>query len=182
MKAAKDANDALLKDIKVIKIEHYGERGCSLRKCQTHYCHQCAALNSFLCFFKGPSAAIKSLRCDSKLANLYFYVFFVHFNGFTHKPSARESPSWRSELDETAFAASVIFAALVVRSSPAASHNLISRSGHSLSSPLPRPRPHPPAASFITGPPPLSGDDHLSSTGSRNRLVNALIAFSLHVG
>lgn len=29
VKAAKDANYALLKDIKVIKIEHYRERGCS---------------------------------------------------------------------------------------------------------------------------------------------------------
>lgn len=48
---------------------------------------------------------------------------------------------------------------------------------------LPNPRlTRPPFGSFITGLPPRSGDDHLSSSGSHNHLVNALIAFSLCVG
>lgn len=34
----------------------------------------------------------------------------------------------------------------------------------------------------VAGLPPFSGDDHPSSSSSRNRLVNALIAFSLCVG
>lgn len=38
-----------------------------------------------------------------------------------------------------------------------------------------------PPLPFIASLQPLSGDDHLSSTGSHNRLVNALIAFSLCV-
>lgn len=72
-----------------------------------------------------------------------------------------------------------LFAVVVFPSTPTIS----SQFTPSLSSTLPHPRlTRSPFGSFITGLLPLSGDDHLSSTSSHNRLVNALIAFSLCVG
>lgn len=118
---------------------------------------------------------------------LYYFNGYIHINNQCGKCRCRnqvKSPSSQRKnpkLHKMAFKSSVIRCCCF--SSSPFTPTISFQFTHSLSSTLPHPRlTRSPFGSFITGLLPLSGDDHLSSTSSHNRLVNALIAFSLCVG